>query len=121
MNRVSRRWATGNGDRRFGDKADPEMVRWYHHEMGKTSARTLIALFDYVPSVDLTDILPHIRVPTLVFAGLESGITPPDDSRFIAATIPGAQLVEIEGAPTQLHITHQDIALPKFREFLASL
>ena len=81
-------WATGNGDRRFGDKADPEMVRWYHHEMGKTSARTLIALFDYVPTVDLTDILPHIRVPTLVFAGLESGITPPDDSRFIAATIP---------------------------------
>ena len=76
--------------------------------MGKTSARTLIALFDYVPTVDLTDILPHIRVPTLVFAGLESGITPPDDSRFIAATIPGAQLVEIEGAPTQLHITHQD-------------
>ena len=62
-------WATGNGSRRFGDKADPEMVRWYHHEMGKTSARTLIALFDYVPTVDLTDILPHIRVPTLVFAG----------------------------------------------------
>ena len=114
-------WATGNGSRRFGDKADPEMVRWYHHEMGKTSARTLLALFDYVPTVDLTEILPHIRVPTLVFGGLESGITPPDDSRFIAAQIPGAQLVEIEGAPTQLHVTHQDIALPKFREFLASL
>ena len=114
-------WATGNGSRRFGDKADPEMVRWYHHEMGKTSARSLLALFDYLPTVDLTEILPQIRVPTLVFAGLESGITPPDDSRFIADQIPGAQLVEIEGAPTQLHVTHQDVALPKFQEFLRGL
>ena len=114
-------WAASNGSRRFGDKADPEMVRWYHHEMGKTSARTLLALFDYVPTVDLTEILPKIRVPTLVFAGLESGITPPDDSRFIAEQIPNAELVEIEGAPTQLHVTHQGVALPRFKEFLRSL
>ena len=113
-----RAWAESNGPRRFGERADPEMMRWYHEEMGKTSRRTLLALFDYVPTIDLTDILPQIQAPTLVFAGLESGITPPDDSRTIAERIPNAQLVEIEGGPTQLHITHLDEAVPKFKAFL---
>lgn len=114
-------WATGNGPRRFGERADPEMVRWYHREMGRTSARSLLALFEYVPTVDLTGLLPHVQAPTLVFAGLESGITPPDDSRRIAEAIPDAQLVEIEGAPTQLHVTHRGIALPRYLEFLRGL
>ena len=42
--------------------------------------------------------LPSIRVPTLVIVGAADGVTPPAESRTMAAAIPGAKLIEIPGA-----------------------
>jgi len=47
---------------------------------------------------DQTDLLPGIRVPTLVLAGELDTITPPGPAREMAAAIPGAEFVEIPGA-----------------------
>jgi pimeloyl-ACP methyl ester carboxylesterase len=47
---------------------------------------------------DQTDLLPHIRVPTLVLAGELDTITPPGPAREMAAAIPGAEFVEVPGA-----------------------
>ncbi|HYK43403.1 MAG TPA: alpha/beta fold hydrolase, partial [Thermoanaerobaculia bacterium] len=47
---------------------------------------------------DQTALLPEIRVPTLVLAGELDAITPPGPAREMAASIPGAEFVEIPGA-----------------------
>jgi pimeloyl-ACP methyl ester carboxylesterase len=47
---------------------------------------------------DATPQLGAIRVPTLVIVGAEDTLTPPDLARRLAGAIPGAKLVEIDGA-----------------------
>lgn len=48
---------------------------------------------------DLTALLPTLGdLPTLVLVGSEDRLTPPDASRRLAAAIPGARLIEVEGA-----------------------
>lgn len=112
-----RAWAHGQGERRFGPGADPALVNWYCDEMGKTSRRSVLALYDYVTGVDLTDILPHILAPTLVLAGTASVITPIEEARACAGLIPNARIVEIEGGPNQVHITHLEQCVEAFLRF----
>jgi 3-oxoadipate enol-lactonase len=47
---------------------------------------------------DQSDLLPEIRISTLVLAGEADAITPPGPAREMAASIPGAEFVEIPGA-----------------------
>lgn len=47
---------------------------------------------------DQTDLLPSIKVPTLIVVGAEDSITPPSDSESMNAKIEGSSLVLIEGA-----------------------
>jgi pimeloyl-ACP methyl ester carboxylesterase len=57
-------------------------------------ARQLAAIFT---SGDRTKLLPGVRVPTLVIHGTADPLVPVEGGRAIAAGIPGAKLVEIEG------------------------
>lgn len=47
---------------------------------------------------DVRSLLPSIRVPTLVVVGREDAISPVDEMRGIAETIPGAQFHIVDGA-----------------------
>lgn len=47
---------------------------------------------------DFTDLLPHIKVPTLVMVGEEDAITPPAEAERMAQLIHGAQLAKVPGA-----------------------
>ncbi len=47
---------------------------------------------------DSSDLLPGIRIPTLVLVGEQDALTPPGLSQKMAAAIPGAKLVTIAGA-----------------------
>ena len=57
-------------------------------------ARQLAAIF---ASGDRTKALPHVGVPTLVIHGTADPLVPVEGGRAIAAGIPGAKLLEIEG------------------------
>lgn len=54
---------------------------------------------------DSTDLLPHIRVPTLVIGGEHDALTPPDAMRELQAAIPGSQLAMLPGAG---HVSNRD-------------
>lgn len=114
-------WAHGNAERRFGSSADPAMVNWYCDEMGKTSRRTMLALLEYVPTIDLTEVLPEIHAPTLVFAGTQAQMAPIDEARRCAELIPNARLVEIQDGPNQVHVTHAEQCTNAFRDFVRAL
>ncbi|MFG0336108.1 MAG: alpha/beta fold hydrolase [Maioricimonas sp. JB049] len=47
---------------------------------------------------DMTELLPAIDVPTLVVVGSDDKLSPPAEMRQLAAAIPAADFVEIEGA-----------------------
>lgn len=66
-------------------------------------------------SYDVVDRLPSVSCPTMVFCGAEDWICPPDQSRLIAARIPGAELKIIAGSN---HIVPDAAALPIVSDFL---
>ena len=67
------------------------------------------------------DLLPEIRVPTLVVAGSRDTFTPPEVSVAMAEAIPGARLELIEGGSHILPLEQRDRLGQLVRDFLASL
>jgi pimeloyl-ACP methyl ester carboxylesterase len=47
---------------------------------------------------DASDLLPTIDIPTLIVAGAEDALTPPDEQRALAAAIPGSRFELLAGA-----------------------
>jgi len=58
-------------------------------------------------------------VPTLVVHGAEDRMVPPANGRALAATIPGARLLEVEDA-AHLYTTDEPAADEAVLEFLSS-
>jgi len=54
--------------------------------------------FSACNSLNITEAVARIRIPTLVICGAEDKMTPPSLSQFIRDRIPGARLTLIEGA-----------------------
>ncbi len=67
------------------------------------------------------DLLPQIRVPTLVVAGSKDTFTPPEVSVAMAESIPGARLVLIPGGSHILPLEERDQLREVLRDFLSSL
>src|SRR5881628_167349 len=78
---------------------DPEFLDWYARLL-RTAATpgARIALSRMNRLIDVRDILPNVRVPTLVIARTGDPVLPPDTARDLAARIPGARFVLIEGS-----------------------
>ncbi|HYF16459.1 MAG TPA: alpha/beta fold hydrolase [Ramlibacter sp.] len=73
---------------------DPALVRRYLDFVLAAGAEQLVRQNRAViarPDARLH--LPHVRCPTLVMAGLDDQLTPPDLAREIAGLVPGAELV----------------------------
>jgi 3-oxoadipate enol-lactonase len=66
-------------------------------------------------------VLPTVKVPTLVIVGEHDQMTPPEDSRSIAAGIPGAQLVTIDQAGHMSNLENPDAFNEALLTFLGGL
>lgn len=62
--------------------------------------------------------LPLLRKPTLVLVGSEDQIVPPINGRWLAALVPGSQLVTVEGGGHLFMFSHHDTLVRKLRTFL---
>ena len=79
--------------------ADPRLVRWWaRYERQAASPAMARAISRLATEVDVREILPAISVPTLVLHRTGDMSWPVDGARYIAARIPGAKLVELEGS-----------------------
>jgi pimeloyl-ACP methyl ester carboxylesterase len=67
------------------------------------------------------DLLPQIRVPTLVVAGTKDTFTPPEVSVAMAESIPGARLELIAGGSHILPLEEHERLREVLRDFLGSL
>lgn len=98
---------------------DPARVRWYaKFQRAMASPRTMAENLALTARIDARDVLPTIRVPTLVIArhGLE--VFPPQQSRYLARHIPGARYEEIEGRDLTIFWEHADTILALIEEFV---
>jgi class 3 adenylate cyclase len=78
------------GDRRFEEW-------WVRFERASTSPAMALKLFDLAIQTDLREVLPSVRVPTLVVQGTGNPLRPVELGREVADLIPGARLVEVPG------------------------
>jgi DNA-binding winged helix-turn-helix (wHTH) protein len=79
-----------------------EQIRWFS-EMQRmaTSGENAARLRDACDDIDVADLLPQVRVPTLVIHARQDNVVPYAQGRAIAAAIPGAKFVTLE---TENHV-----------------
>lgn len=68
--------------------------------------------------MDLEPVLPTITAPTLVIAGGDDPATPPEHAERIAAAVPAARLVVLDGAAHLANLSHPDDVTRLLLEFL---
>ena len=91
----------------------------YLEGMARIDTRLFVAMLSSAARHSAEDLLPSITVPTLVVAGERDGFTPPERSRSMAAAIPGAELLEIEGASHTAPIERPHLVDSTVRDFVA--
>jgi pimeloyl-ACP methyl ester carboxylesterase/DNA-binding CsgD family transcriptional regulator len=82
---------------RFVPGATPEQIAWFNELCRKTTSAAMAGeLMAARASLDVTDLLAQVRVPTLVIHGRQDAVVPLAEGRLLASSIPGAQFVELD-------------------------
>jgi pimeloyl-ACP methyl ester carboxylesterase len=108
-----------SSSRSAGNEQDIEWIAKLYRNGVSPSA--FLALHRLSMQLDVTDILPTIRVPSLIVHRRDDPLVHVEASRFMAATIPGAQLVELDGGG---HFPNQGEVAPlvdAVREFVSGM
>jgi pimeloyl-ACP methyl ester carboxylesterase len=107
---------------RFVPEGSQEQMRWFSELTRVTTTPEIaVRLRETASVIDVTDLAPLVRLPTLVIHGVGDAAIPFDQGRRLAALIPGARFVSL---PSVNHILLEDEpAWPRFldevRAFLA--
>ena len=100
--------------------ANPAHVDWIIREWSKTPTHVLQGLCRIVPGVDITPLLPQVKVPTLVMAPATSPLTPLTEQVMIRDTIPGAKIAVIEGRGHEIYADDPAACTAALIKFLRS-
>jgi pimeloyl-[acyl-carrier protein] methyl ester esterase len=105
--------------------ADPRAtLRALRDGIGSRPAPAAAALatgVDILRRSDLRAALPSIELETLVIAGLRDRLTPPAACRLLAAALPRARLLEIDGAGHAPFLSHAALLRDAVSQFLDGL
>ncbi len=92
-----------------------EQMQWFNDlQRITTSSANAVRLLATMNEIDVAHLLPEVQIPTLVLHCRDDATVPCEEGRRMAAAIPGAQFVTLEGA-NHLILEH-DPGWPKFRE-----
>jgi len=83
--------------RGFGMQTDDEVEAYIDLLRYGASPGMLEALYAMNREIDIRDVLPTVRVPTLVLHGSEDQVVPVEVGRYTAQRLPTARLVELPG------------------------
>jgi pimeloyl-ACP methyl ester carboxylesterase len=96
---LERDWAFETDMKIMCPSADEAMARWWEDRCrAAASPGAVRALMEMNSLIDVRDLLPAIRVPTLVVHRGTDFDVKVEEGRYIAARIPGARFVELPGA-----------------------
>ena len=101
---------------------DPEFRDWWaSYQRRSCSPRAALALARMNTLIDVRDVLPAIRVPTLVMHRLDDHDASIEEWRYIAARIPDAKLIELPGSDHLIYAGDQESVLKPVEKFLSEL
>jgi pimeloyl-ACP methyl ester carboxylesterase len=121
---IERHWGEGilarlNAPSRVNDKA---FLRWFGRlERAVASPSAILALMRANYEIDVSDLLPSIQVPALIFHREGDALVPVESGRQLARKIPGAKYVELPGDDHLLQALDQDVLdtlLDQMEEFV---
>jgi len=102
--------------------ADPDFRDWWatYLRMG-ASPGAAVALTQMNAEIDVRNVLPSIRVPSLVIHRSDDQCLKVEEGRFVAQRIPGAKFVELPGNDHLPFVGDQDAILDEVEEFLTGV
>ena len=96
-------WASSNSafrevfTKRFLPDGDPKKLQWFNDLCGRTTTPDIGAeLLRARGDMDASAALPMVRCPTLVIHAKGDNIAPLGEARFLASSIPGAELIVLQ-------------------------
>lgn len=101
---------------------DPQFRQWWatYLRMGASPGAAL-ALTQMNAEIDVRQVLPSIRVPTLVIHRSEDQCLKVEEGRYVAERIPGSRYVELPGKDHLPFVGDQDAILDEVEEFLTGV
>jgi class 3 adenylate cyclase len=114
-------WGEGRAVMRVAPSrvGDPAFRDWAARlERLAASPATARRIFEVQQGVDVRDVLPSIRVPTLVLNRRGDTTVDPGHSHYLAQHIPGARHVELEGVDNMFSAGDLDAVLGEIQQFL---
>jgi pimeloyl-ACP methyl ester carboxylesterase/DNA-binding CsgD family transcriptional regulator len=82
---------------RFIPGGSQEQLQWFNDLCLKSSVGDVAAqLFEARANVDIEELLPQVRTPTLVLHASKDEVTPLSEGRLLASGIAGAEFVELD-------------------------
>jgi pimeloyl-ACP methyl ester carboxylesterase len=82
----------------YAPDATPEQMQSFNDlQRVSTSPENAVKLLNVMGNIDVVDLLPQVRVPTLVLHCRDESGVPFEEGRMIAASIPGARFVQLNG------------------------
>ena len=114
LDRCLAEWAPGMRD-------DPDFRAWFHAHMRRgLSPGSALAFFRMMMDSDVSDVLPVVRVPTVVLASPSAS----GPGEYVTRRIPGARLVRLPASPGIYHWVDDDVnrvAMTETAQLMASL
>ncbi|HEX4836723.1 MAG TPA: adenylate/guanylate cyclase domain-containing protein [bacterium] len=117
-NGVTLEYLTGSGAG-LGRRVDPAFLDWFlRYCRSAASPSAAAALEEMNGQIDIRNILPTIRVPTLVMNRTEDPGAHIEAARALAACIPGAKFAEFPGATHSMFSIEPERVLAEIEEFV---
>jgi pimeloyl-ACP methyl ester carboxylesterase len=99
----------------FVPEGTAEQVHWFNElQRITTSPENAVRIRRVSDTLDIRALLPLVRVPTLVLHCRDDAVQPFEEGRYIAASIPGAHFVGLDGKNHL--ILESDVGWGKFRD-----
>jgi class 3 adenylate cyclase len=100
-------------------RGDERFLEWAGRlERLAASPGTISQMLELIGSWDVREVLPTIRVPTLVMHRREDTFMKVEHSRYLAQHIPDARYVELEGSDNLFSIGDTEAVIGEMEEFL---
>jgi class 3 adenylate cyclase len=104
------------------EATDPVVRRSYaEYEALSASPGFAVAMIRLLYESDVRNILPAVRIPTLIVSHTGSRRIPPSLSAYMADRIPGAKHVQLDGTASLIWAGDQDAVLGEIQEFLTGI
>ncbi|HYA08746.1 MAG TPA: adenylate/guanylate cyclase domain-containing protein [Gaiellaceae bacterium] len=101
---------------------DPRLVEWFGRLMVQSASPTAAETFMRMAfEIDVRDVVPAVRVPTLIVHSTGDRICHVENARFLARTIPEARYLELESEDHVPWGENADVILAEIRELLTGV